>query len=852
MGQASAGDRVDVFISYAGPDRPWAEWAAQQLERRGMSVELAAWDWGAGDNFVVRMNDALRRADQVLAMYSPAYFGDERFTTEEWTAVLAEPRDQRDRRRLVPVRVAQVTPPPILQALVFRDLFGLTEQQARQALLEAVTGPARPAGEVPFPAGPGSVSQASGGVRVPGSLPAVWNVRRRNPAFTGRGRELAGLRGRLCSGERALVQALQGIGGVGKTELAVEYAHLFGNEYDLVWWIDAERPELIGEQLAALASAAGWATGSTAAPVLADAVLSRLRREPGWLLVYDNAETVSAVADLIPDGTGHVVITSRSRQGSGVAAAPVEVDVLDRSASSRLVREIVPTLPVADADRLAAAVGHLPLALNQAAGLLAETRMTADEYLGELSANPVGLLGEGPTGRYPQSLAAVVTASMRHLTERDEAAGQLMRLVAVLAPEPVPLSWLTGPGAQTLPEPLATIAASTVARRRMLGRVAAFGLARIDTDTMQVHRLTQAVIAPTSTPEIGHVDRLLAAAAPDDQGDPALWTRWAILLPHLLVRATTTTNHALRSIAGNGLFYLLLRGEYRTARALAQDWHQQWRQAVGPDDPAVLMAAAQLANSHLQLGEYEPARRLHEDTLARRRRVFGDDHRDTLSSASNLAATLSAMGEHERACRLDEETLAGRRRVLGDDHPDTLISASNLAIELSELGEYERARRLEEDTFARRRQVLGDDHPDTLRSASNLANRLSELGEYERGRHLDEDTLARRRRVLGEDHPDTLTSASNLAIRPARLGQYEQARHLNEETLARQRRVLGEDHPDTLTSASNLAVRLAQLGEYERARRLEEDTLARRRRVLGDDHPDTLTSASNLAVRLAQ
>jgi hypothetical protein len=459
------------------------------LERAGLTVELDVWDWAVGENFVTRMSEALQRAEKVLVLYSPDYFAADRFTADEWTAVMALRPDERG-RRLVPVRVAKVTPPMVLGPLLYRDLFNLPEPQARQVLLEAVTGPARPTNDLPFPGTATPALPTVDGVRVPGSLPRVWNVRRRNPAFTGRERELAGLRERLCSGERAFVQALQGIGGVGKTELAVEYAHLFGNEYDLVWWIDAERPELVGEQLVALAVAAGWVPLNALAAVTRDTVLHRLQRESGWLLIYDNAETIDVIAALIPDGDGHVVITSRSQQTGGVAAAPISIDLLDQATSSRLVRELAPTLSAADANRLAAAVNGLPLALRQAAGLTAETGMSVDEYLDELAANPAELLGEGPTGRYPRSLAAVITASMRHLSGQDEAAGQLMRLVAVLAPEPMPLSWLTGTPDGTLPQPLATVTASTIARRRMLGRIAAYGLARVDTDTLQVHRLT--------------------------------------------------------------------------------------------------------------------------------------------------------------------------------------------------------------------------------------------------------------------------------------------------------------------------------------------------------------------------
>ena len=686
----------------------------------------------------------------------------------------------------------------------------------------------------------------------PGSVLRVWNVPARNPGFTGRDALLAAVRQRLLAGDRAVVQALQGMGGVGKTQLAIEYVHRFADSYDVAWWVNAEQAGLIGDQFAALGAALGCVESGAGTGAVRAAVLADLHQRGRWLLVFDNAENPADIAGWLPGGAGHVLITSRERAWAEIAA-PVEVDVLARAEAVAILRGRVTGLGAADADRLADRLGDLALAVAQAAGFMTETGMPAAVYLDLLATRAGTLLDRAaPGSSYPRSLAAVTRLAADRLDREDPAAAQLASVCAFLAPEPVPDDLFTSaPG--ELPGELAARAADPLAWRQTLARLARQSLARIDQRGLVMHRLTQAILRDRLTAEQSAATRacteaILAAADPGDAGNPVSWPRWAQLMPHLLAADLAATGSpGLRRMACNACWYLLARGDTRTAYGLAADMRQHWRDRLGDDHENTLGNATYLAWALRAMGRYAEARDLDQDTQARRRRVLGDDHPDTLGSAGNLAIDLIRLGEYQAARDLNQDTLARYRRVLGEDHPNTLISAASLAVNLWNLGEHQAARDLDQDTLARRRRVLGDDHPDTLSSASNLAADLRTLGEHQAARDLDQDTLARRRRVLGEDHPSTVSSASNLAADLRTLGEHQAARDLDQDTLARRRRVLGEDHPDTLSSANNLAADLRTLGEHQAARDLDQDTLARRRRVLGEDHPETLRSANNLA-----
>lgn len=849
---------VDFFVSYAGRDQAWAEWVAWHLVEAGYTVELDIWDWAAGENFVTKMQSAVDAANRIVALFSPAYFEDIRYTTEEWTSALV--KNDGGGHRLVPVQVEPCAVPRLLRPLLRVELFDVDEAEAARRLVAAVRGPARPDGKPLFP-GHGRAGALTGrgetGPRLPGVLPAVWNVGPRNPGFVGRDAILVSLRERLRSGGRGAVQVLHGMGGVGKTQLAIEYAHRYAGAYDMVWWFSAEETSLIGEQFAALAVELGLTPPQADKASAVGALRAYLRRQGRWLLLLDDAESPGDLRAWLSAGPGHTVITSRN-PGWGELAVRQEVDVLPRPESVELIHVSRPAAGKAEADRLAEALGDLPLALAQAAEFLAETGMPVDHYLGLLETQAEELLDQSPPQSHPYSLAAVIRVSTDRLAEVDPVALALVRIAAFLAPEPIPADVLTRPIAATghsqLPELEALTAAvvSPVAAHRSLGRLSSYGLARVDRG-LQLHRLTQAVLrdqlpAGSTAAYRAYAEALLVEADPGDGRRPASWPGWARILPHLLAADPATSRSSdLRELACRAAWHLHSRGDIRPARDLAEHLHRQWREQLGPDHRHTLRSAYTHLGILVDVGPYSHARQLGEDTLARCQRVLGDDDPDTLHAAHHLATCLYFVGAFEQARQLSADTLGRRRRVLGDGHVDVHRSASRLATNLRELGEVEAARQLHENVLAQRQRLLGNDHPATINTADRLGCDLHALGQVDAARRLHEDSLTRARRVLGEDHLCTMNCANDSASDLYALGELEAARHLGEDALARARRVLGNESYLTIDIANNLATTLHALGELEAARQLSEDTLTRARRVFGDNHPRTVKAANNLA-----
>ncbi|WP_007512744.1 FxSxx-COOH system tetratricopeptide repeat protein [Pseudofrankia saprophytica] len=687
----------------------------------------------------------------------------------------------------------------------------------------------------------------------------VWDVGwPRNPLFTGREDELSALRDRLVgSGSAAVLPvAVHGLGGVGKTQLAVEYCYRFRRDYELVWWVAAQDSAAALAGLARLAERVGVAVpGAAEESVRAVMVLlasgSRFGR---WLLVLDNAGVPAdpfGVLKAAEASGGHVLVTSRDHRWSTLAR-PVQVDVLPSMDAMTLLRCHVGQVADRDAGRIVAALGNLPLAVEQAGAFLATTAMTPTDYAGLLSTQLRGLMSRGaPAGVTP--VAATWTVTLHQLD--DPAVVMLARLWAHFGPEPIPLDLLRTDVAGVLPAPLDQAATDRIALAETVGRLLTLALVRRteDADAVVMHRLIQDVLRDDTPAELRPVlrtavCRLLAQGHPPVRDTPDAWPRYAQIHAHALAAGLVDDDDPdSQNMIAWLVWYLRARGDYPNSRRLADQAHQRSREILDADHPSTLTAAQQLAGVVRAQGDYPTARALLDDVLARCRRVLGENHPSTINAAHELAVVMRAQGDYSTARATFDEVLSQYRHILGEDHPSTLTAAANLAGVIRAQGDNSTARALLDDVLARRRRILGEDHPSTINAAHNLAAVVRAQGDDLTARALLDDALVRRRRVLGEDHLDTLAAAHNLAGVVRAQGDLPAARAMLDDVLVRRRRVLGEDHPDTLAAAHSLAAVVRAQGDDLTARALLDDVLVRRRRVLGEDHPDTLAAAHNLA-----
>ncbi|HEX9538783.1 MAG TPA: FxSxx-COOH system tetratricopeptide repeat protein [Streptosporangiaceae bacterium] len=696
-----------------------------------------------------------------------------------------------------------------------------------------------------------------------GGVPAIWGgIPQRNKNFTGRDDILAQLRQGVSNKVTVVLpHALQGMGGVGKTAVAIEYAHRYRSEYELVWWIPADQPTLVRSSLAALAEPLGLQS-ATASGIesAATAVLNALRRgEPSgrWLLIFDNADQPEDLNDIIPRGPGDVLITSRNHRWQSVVDT-VQVNVFSRAESTDFLAKRVPKgIEESDAARLAEELGDLPLALEQAGALQAETGMSVDEYLRLLKDQAADIMAEGKSPDYPLSMTAAWKLSVSTMNRQLPQATELLRCCAFFGPEPIPRDVFRR-GTLATQTRVSDLLANPILLARAIRELGRFALVRIDGRTIGVHRLIQALLRdeldPNEQARYRHeVHLILAAAAPADPDDNRLWPRFRELVAHVAAPATGLAqcrDPAVRAFALNIVRYLSRSGDNASSRLFAERFIAQWTKDSGPDEPTVLDAQRHLGNALRELGQYSAAFDLSETTLRRVREILGEHDSLTLALTNSFGADLRARGDFVAARVLDEGSLGLHQGVFGPSDPQTLRVMNNLALDYGLNSKYKEARELHQRTYLLQSEATsGVSATDVLNSWNCLARAVRLCGDYSEARDVGEDAYDYGREVLGPDNYMTLRTARELSIALRRIATaYDDALDLAEDVLNRSTRLFGAGHPDTLAAAISLTNIQRTIGQTDSALGLAENTVASYPGAYGPDHPYSHGCTGNLAL----
>jgi len=576
-------------------------------------------------------------------------------------------------------------------------------------------------------------------------------------------------------------------------------------------------------------------------------------------LIFDNADQPEDLNDYIPRGPGDVLITSRNHRWQSVINT-VPMDVFLRQESMDFLLKRVPRgLSEVDAGRLAAELGDLPLALEQAGAMLSETGMPADEYLRLLDGHVTQIMAEGKSPEYPMSMTAAWRLSVTTLQRQLPQAQELLRLCAFFGPDPIPRDVLR-PTSDAIRTTVSELIEDPILLARAIRELARFALVKIDGRAISVHRLIQALLRDELGPEdqasFRHqVHLILAAGAPSGPDDNQLWPRYEELLAHVASDATELAGCQLpqvRDFALDVLRYLYLRGDFASCEAFTERFIKQWIKDSGPDDPHVLNAQHQRSSVLRQLGQYSEARLVVETTLDSSRKVVGERDPLTLALRNSLGADLRAQGNFAAARELDEQTRTLHEEVFGLADPRTLRLMNSLALDYGLNSDYGTAMNLHQRVYLLQSAANSGVSPaEVLSSWNGLARAVRLIGNYAEARDVGEDALDYGQEKLGPEHYWTLRTMKDLSIALRRLGaDYDEALEKAQDVHRQCKRLFGDNNPDTMAAAMSACNIYRTVNQLDEALALARSTVEIYPTVYGANHPYNHGCASNLALLL--
>jgi tetratricopeptide (TPR) repeat protein len=791
---------IDFFISRRGSAAQAAQEVADVLSDEGYSVRVQDYHFGPGVNFIAAIDDALRRCRDLIVLLTKDYALSVHTMSTELGNFLAAATRADGERALIVLRLEDCDPEGVMAAHVYGDLTEIEDPGKRREVILA------------------AINRMPTALRPPRRT--VHGLPPRNRDFVGRDDMIGQLHATLLSAESPAPMWLNGLGGIGKSSLAAEYAHRCGGDYAGVWWARAENRTMLIDSLAELARALDDRLGSTFLPriteppdleKLAQTGLAKLaaRRKP-WLLIYDNVVRPAAIEGLIPPGgAARLIITTRYSDWPSWATE-MRVETMPRDAAAELLlkrrggnRE--------DAARLAHALGYLPLALDHADAYLRRTGSSFTRY----TARVEELIGKNVGDQ--ASVRATFDLAIQRATEERPAAESVLAFLSVLAPERVPLD--------IIDETIVTDAE----RDDALIALTAVSLVRLDpfpdeTEAITVHRLVQAAARARNAAADGNraiiekAIRRLGQAFPDNgYSEPRSWPRCEKLMPHALelreqAHRANIANHDFAFLLDATANALHGRGAFDAAVSLLQEAVAIARSVLAPRHVNLGQWLNNLANIYMNTARYAQAEPLYREAIEIGTETLGRGSFRVATRISNLANLLMETGRYEESERLFREALQTVATTRSKGDPMYAARLRSLALLLYRTERFEGSEVAYREAIAIGVTASGQDDPHVVLWRGQLANVLRDTGRAGEAEPLYRVAVEKLATSLGPVHPSVAGARRELARLLITTGRAEEGLAHAQEALAAHEQTFGRAHTWTAGSAAVVADALHALG----------------------------------------
>jgi tetratricopeptide (TPR) repeat protein len=628
--------------------------------------------------------------------------------------------------------------------------------------------------------------------------------------------------------------ALYGLGGVGKTQLALEYIyrHWQSKTYERIYWVSAVSQATLfkGLQEIGVRTHCLSETMDLKPSDIAAKVLRWLNSQEKWLFILDNLDDVTVVDGYLPETAPerHTIITTRNQHCDDIPAEGLEVGVLSIPEATQLLLKrakisgSIVEMPEKEkeASEIVKELGSLPLAIDQAAAYIREASNNIFKFLPSYRQNRKFYHGRTSKGNrmYSKSLATTWSLSFEQVQRNSNEAAELLKLLAFLNPDGVLIEFLEA-GKEGLTPELQNLVADENRLSEALAELTRFSLIGRQDDgspRITIHRLVQSIIQDDmSPPEFSAMTTTVigfcASGFPVSKS-----SAWEILEIRQLGRKyqdqVVLPLRALGMITSDEMANLLVRvgiflgedGNYAQARELLAKAVEIMEILEGGETDETLLAVSELAMTYWYEGKWDDAQKLEERVLEVRARSWGQENPHTMTAMANLAATYRDQGKLDDAQKLQERVLEVNKRSLGQEHPDRMKAMANLAMTYWYEGKWDDAQKLQERVLEVNKRSLGQEHPDTLMAMAHLGSTYRTLGAISTSIEFLEMALDKANRILGHEHPNTLWMGVQLALAHQVDGRLGDAIRLLEHTFETEKRILGEEHPETKQTATYL------------------------------------------------